>query len=449
MDNTDRVLDFVQGLRIDDIPDHVLHHGKRCFLDALGALLAGTATPVARIMTDFALNYFPGNQATILVNGGQASPVGASLANGYAANALDMDDGYRLVKGHPGSCLLPVLFAAAETADPAPDGPELLTAFIIGYEVSIRAGLIRTTTASVYHTSGSWGAVGGAALAGRLLNLDRTALREALGTAEYHGPIASMMRGISKPCMAKDTIGWGAMVAVSSALMAKSGFTGAHPFFDEVTESAWIDELGRDYKFLNLYFKPYCACRWAQPAITGALKVLRENSLSAQSISAIRVRTFVNAAALSQAHPQDTENAQYNFTYPIAAALMDGEVGPRQVLPPRIFDRDLLRLADRIQVEVDPKFEAAFPRKTFAEVFIRTTDGRELTSGPVEPKWEPPGLPSDKELEEKFHSIVIPVLGAGRSPDLVSLIWNFEKIQSIRELVALCLPKMNMSGNKP
>lgn len=439
MDNTDRILNFIRGTQIDDMQDHVVRHGKRCFLDALGALVAGTETVVAGLMADFASSYFPGDQATILVRGSKVSPVGAGLANGYAANALDMDDGYRLVKGHPGSCLLPVLLAAAEIADPAPDGSELLTAFIIGYEVAIRAGLIRNATTSAYHTSGSWGAVGGAALAGRLLSLDEAPLREALGTAEYHGPIGAIMKGVSKPCMAKDTVGWGAMIAVSSVLMAQSGFTAPEPSFDDAPDSAWIDELGLDYKFLNLYFKPYCACRWAQPAIAGALKILRENSLSVEAISAIRVKTFANAAALSRAHPRDTESAQYNFTYPVAAALMDGVVGPRQVLPPRIFDRELLKLADRIQVEVNPEFEAAFPKKTIAEVFIRTTDDKVLTSGPVEPKWEPPDIPSDKEIEDKFFTIVTPVLGAERSGKLVSLIANLEKIQSIREIVALCL----------
>jgi 2-methylcitrate dehydratase PrpD len=439
MDNTDRVLNFIQELQIADIPDHVLHHGKRCFLDALGALLAGTATPVAHLMADFAMSYYPGDQGTILGSGSKVSPVGASLANGYAANALDIDDGYRMVKGHPGSCLQPVLFAAAEMADPPPDGPELLTALIVGYEVAIRAGLIRNATTSIYHTSGSWGAVGGAALAGRLLKLDKTSLREALGTAEYHGPIGAIMKGVSKPCMAKDTVGWGAMVAVSSVLMARSGFTSAQPFFDECPDAAWIDELGNEYKFLNLYFKPYCACRWAQPAIAGALKVLRENALSVKSISAIRVETFVNAAALSQAHPEDTENAQYNFTYPVAAALMDGEVGPCQVLPPRIFDRELLRLADMIKVEVNPRFEAAFPQKTIAEVFIRTSDGRELSSGPVEPKWEPPDLPSDRELEDKFYCIVTPILGEERTRKLVSLIWNLEKVRSIHDIIEVCV----------
>lgn len=440
MDRTDRVLDFIQGLQITDLPSQVRHQGKRCLLDTLGALLAGTATPVARMMADFALSHLPGKQGTILVSGQRASPVGASLANGYAANALDIDDGYRLVKGHPGSCLLPVLLAAAEAAYRSPDGPELLTALIVGYEIAIRVGLIRDATTSVYHTSGSWGAVGGAALAGRLLDLDRTALREALGTAEYHGPIGAIMKGVAKPCMAKDTVGWGAMIAVSSVLMAQGGFTAAHPCFDEVPEAAWIDELGSDYRFLNLYFKPYCACRWAQSAIAGTLKVVRENSLALDVITAIRIITFKNAAALSRVHPTDTEHAQYNLSYPVAAALMDGEVSPTQVLPPRIFDRDLLRLADMIQVEVSSKFETAFPKKTIAEVQIETRDGRVLSSGPIEPKWEPPDtLPSDEELEEKFHRLVIPILGKQKSKELATVIWNLEDLKSMDDLLPLCL----------
>jgi 2-methylcitrate dehydratase PrpD len=440
VDKTDRVLDFILDVQLEDLPRHVRHQGKRCLLDALGALLAGTATPVAQLMADFALSYLPGNQCTLLVKGSKASPVGASLANGYAANALDIDDGYRLVKGHPGSCLLPVLLAVAEMRDRAPSGTELLTALIVGYEVAIRAGLIRNATTSAYHTSGSWGAIGGAALAGRLLNLDRTALREALGAAEYHGPIGAIMKGVAKPCMAKDTVGWGAMIAVSSVLMAQSGFTAAHPAFDEAPDAAWIDELGQDYKFLNLYFKPYCACRWAQPAIAGALKVVRENMLSLEAITAIRIKTFKNAAALSRVHPPDTEHAQYNISYPVAAALMDGEVAPSQVLPPRIFDRDLLRLADTIQVEVSAEFEAAFPQKTIAEVHIRTHDGRELSSGPIEPQWEPPDtLPSDEELEEKFHRLVTPVLGEEKSQRLAALIWNLEDLPSIHDLIAVCL----------
>ena len=436
---TNKVLRFISDTRFEDLPDNVIHQAKRCLLDTLGALLAGSDTPVVRMMGSFATKYFRGTEATILVSGERVSPVGAALANGYACNALDIDDGYRMVKGHPGACVLPVLLAASESAV-HPRGTDFLTALVIGYEVAIRAGLIRHALYQTYHSSGSWGAVGGAAVAGRVLGLDQSTLREAMGVAEYHAPIAPMMKGIEKPSMVKDSIGWGTMVAMASVLMAQEGFIGIEPLFSESPDKKWIEGLGNEYLMLNLYFKPYAVCRWSQAAVTGVLRVMKQNDLRPRSISRIRVRTFEAAAALSCDHPKNTEEAQYNLAYPVAAALYDGQVGPSQVLPPRIFDNSLLELADKVEVEVASEFEQIFPQKTYAEVVIRTEDGRELTSGPVQPLWEPPNsLPADAELEEKFVGIVEPVLGPQKVQEITRMIWDFEKMDGIKPLINGCI----------
>ena len=79
------------------------HQTRRCLLDLIGALIAGRRTPVGDIMAGVACESFPGDQATILVSGERVSAIGAALANGFAQNALDIDDGYRRVKGHPGA----------------------------------------------------------------------------------------------------------------------------------------------------------------------------------------------------------------------------------------------------------------------------------------------------------------------------------------------------------
>lgn len=437
MDTTRQVLEFITGLTWRDLPPEVRHQAKRCLLDALGALIAGMETPVGALMTAFAEQHFRGDEATILVTGTRTSPVGAALANGFAANALDIDDGYRLTKGHPGAGIVPVLLAACEIADSC-SGEDFLGALVAGYEISIRTGLIRHATYQTYHASGSWGAVGGAASAGKLLGLAKDRVQQAMGIAEYHAPIAPMMKGIATPSMVKDGIGWGAMVALSSTLLAKDGFTGIHPLFREAPRAEWIDGLGTRYEMLNLYFKPYAACRWAQAPIEGALKLLRQHRLNMDDIISIHVRTFAAAAELSRAHPGDTEEAQYNLAYPVAAALLDGEVGPVQVLPPRIHDSSLLELADRVTVEVCEEHERAFPAKARADVAIQTRDGRTLTSGTVEANWEPPdSLPTDDELERKFLWLVEPVLGARKARDLAFLLRRFETAPATRVLVEM------------
>jgi 2-methylcitrate dehydratase PrpD len=435
---TDRVIRFIREVTWEDLPLDVRHQSKRCLLDTLSATIAGAETPVGRIMAKIARTQFGGNEATVLVHGFRTSAAGAAATNGFAGNALDIDDGYRLVKGHPGACVLPVILATAEQM-PSCTGSEFLTALVVGYEIGIRAGRIRHACCSTYHSSGSWGAISGAAAGGRLLGLNETQLRHALGTAEYHAPIAPMMKCIATPSMGKDSIGWGAMVAMLSVLMAKEGFTGIEPLFSDTPEPEWVKSLGHEWQILNLYFKPYAACRWAQPAIDGILKVKREHSLSASSVRGIRIRTFRAACALSLRPPANTEEAQYNIAFPVAAAFLDEEVGPRQVQPPRLFDKALLELLSKVTAEVDARFEADFPSKTYAEVIVQTREGDFFSSGRMEPRWEPPDtLPTDGELGEKFLSLAGPVIGEKRGRDLIERVWSAEQWGSLHPIFDSC-----------
>jgi 2-methylcitrate dehydratase PrpD len=354
------------------------------------------------------------------------------------ANALDIDDGYRNVKGHPGACALPPLLAAAEVTGGC-TGRNFLTALVIAYELGIRAGLIRHATYDCYHSSGSWGAVAGAAAAGRLLGLSSDQIRHAMGAAEYHAPIAPMMKGIATPSMGKDSIGWGAMVAVLSALMAKIGFTGITPLFDDAPDAILVENLGAKWEILDLYYKPYAACRWAQPAVAGVLSIVRENHLTPAQITAIRVRTFEAATRLPNTPPVDTEAAQYNLAFPVAAALLDGEVGPSQVLPPRLSDPDLNSLLDRVRVEAAPEFEAEFPAKAPAEVIVETMTGQVFRSGRREAPWEPPdNLPTDAELAEKFSWLAEPVIGPVPAKVLCESIWRADRWPNLDPIFKGC-----------
>jgi 2-methylcitrate dehydratase PrpD len=435
MTPTGNILEFVAGVQWMDLPTAVRHQSKRCLLDALGSLIAGADTPVGRLMADFAVSQFGGDEATLLVDGRKTSATGAALANGFSGNALDIDDGYRMVKGHPGACALPPLLAAAEMADSV-SGTDFLTAFVVGYEIGIRAGLIRHARYETYHASGSWGAIAGAAAVGRLLGMDRDLIRHAMGAAEYHAPICPMMKGIDRPSMGKDGIGWGTMVAVASALMARSGFTGIDPLFGDDPEPEWIDGLGNRFEMMKLYFKPYAACRWAQPAVRGVLEICAGEHIAPERVARIRVRTFDAATRLSCAPPRDTEEAQYSMAFPIAAALLDGEVGPRQVLPPRLFDADIVSLMARVETEVDPACEAAFPAQALAQVIVETDDGRELASGRMAAGWEPPdALPPDGELMKKFRWLVDPVLGADGGERLAQTVWGLEGESDARGVI--------------
>jgi len=435
----EHTLNFILETKWDTLPRNIQHQAKRCLLDTLGALIAGHKTPVADLMNSFAKEQFNGDGATILVKGNKLSSSGAALVNGFANNALDIDDGYRNVKGHPGACILPVILAAGEMV-PRVTGKQFLTALVVGYEVAIRAGVIRHATYETYHSSGSWGAIGGAAAAGNLLGLSRERLCHALGAAEYHAPLAPMMKCIDLPGMGKDSVGWGCMVAMMSVIMADKGFTGINPIFDDSPEEEWINSLGKVFEIMNLYFKPYAACRWAQPGVDGALKIMAENSLDPEDIKRIKVFTFQESAALSTDYPQNTEEAQYNIAFPIAAALLDGEVGPVQVLAPRLLDKDIHQMMDKIQIIAEERFQKEFPAKAESEVEIMTTNGVVFSSGMMSAGWDTHStLPTDLELENKFLWLVSPVLGKIKAESLVNLIRDFDKEETLDKLIDFCV----------
>jgi len=450
MNANDTVIRFIRESAWERFPDDVRHQAKRCLLDALGALLAGAETPAGRLMAKIARSQYSGDEATILAHGSRVSASGAALANGFAANALDIDDGHRRVKGHPGACVLPALLAAAEIV-PVCRGVDFLAALIVGYEVGIRAGRIRHATYECYHSSGSWGAIAGAAATGKILGLEAATLRNAMGSAEYHAPIAPMMKGIATPCMGKDSIGWGAMVAIMSVLMARGGFTGIEPLFADTPDPEWIDALGADWQIRRLYFKPYAACRWAQPAVDGALKIQREENLSPQAIHSICIRTFAAACALSIKPPRNTEEAQYNIAFPVAAALVDGEVGPDQVSPPRIFDPQVIELLTKICTEVDAVYESVFPAKTYAKVIVETRDGKQYTSERMEPRWEAlDTLPTDAELKAKFQRLAAPVLGNAQAEEIAQRIWRLEFETDMKAFIhACCRPASTKDPKNP
>ncbi|MCP3882699.1 MAG: MmgE/PrpD family protein, partial [Sulfitobacter sp.] len=183
-------------------------------------------------------------------------------------------------------------------------------------------------------------------------------------------------------------------------------------------------------------FKPYAACRWAQPAVDAALALKAQKAIAPNVIRSIRIRTFAAACALSTAGPLNTEEAQYNIAFPVAVALLDGSLGPVQVSPPRIFEHDVIDLLQRVTTVVHEPYESVFPAKTYADVVIETDDGHHHVSQRMEPRWEPPGtLPTDAELEAKFRWLVTPVLGVSSAECLIETIFAPELVTPARELV--------------
>ncbi len=444
--------DFIHRTTWGDLPPAVQAQAVRCLLDTLGAAIAGRATDLSSAIHDFAADAFAGRGARLWQDGREVSAPGAALANGMTIDALDVHDGHPLTKGHAGAAVVPAAFAILGVRDGTVDGREFLTSLAVGYEVALRAGIALHATAADYHSSGAWNALGCAALTARRLALTPEQTLHALGIAEYHGPRSPIMRCVDHPTMLKDGSGWGAMTGVSAALLAERGFTGrpATTVEGEGGGRFW-ESLGGRWEMLNLYFKPHAVCRWAQPAVEGALRLKERHDIAADDIVRLRIETFHEATRLAVKAPRTTEEAQYSLPFAVAAALVFGGLGVEQLTGRALSDPQVLRLAALIDLREDSELSAQFPARRFAHVTIATAGG-EWQVRHAAPRWDAAEPPTDAELLDKFRRLARSLVGPLRQELERQVVGcaGLTNVRDVEELLAARLSRVRQpSGRGP
>src|SRR5258708_4667612 len=124
---------FVAATRWQDVPEPVRRHAKLTLLDTLGVILAGGERPEMRQLRE-RLAGTVGSGATVYARGWPIQdPRTAAMLNGIAGRSIELCEGLRLVSGQAAMQVLPGVLAVGEQA--ASSGPEILAAFVLGYDV--------------------------------------------------------------------------------------------------------------------------------------------------------------------------------------------------------------------------------------------------------------------------------------------------------------------------
>ncbi|NSL53176.1 MmgE/PrpD family protein [Calidifontibacillus erzurumensis] len=428
------VIDYIKNESIHRLNKTILASLKNALADVVASALAGSATDAVKKVKQFSCNHWKEGESSIFLSSQKLSPIGAAFVNATMANALDIDDGHRLTKGHPGAVVFPAVLAAGE--DFHCSGEEFLTSLLIGYEVGIRAGIIAHKVRPEYHCTGSWGALGATAGVSRILDLSKLEIGHALGIAEYQSTYSPMMRCIEHPSMVKDGIGWGCMTGISASYLAKEGFTGIPSLFSFDEAADFANDLGVKYRVEELYFKPFACCRWAQPAIEALKMLMEQHPISSEEVMKIKIYTFTESASLPTSKPRNTEEAQYNLSFPLASYLVFQEVGPDQVLN-QLDHPKVLEIMDRIEVNVSEQLNRKFPKKALSRIEVFMQDGTIYRSETLQAKgdWDFP-LTID-EKKEKFFRLVEPLLGHERCKELYEMIYEIDKLPNLKEFTHL------------
>jgi len=433
---TAEVVDWAVSVGQDELPDEVAHQAKRVILDYAAATLVGSTSDPARIVQRFVSETEGAGPCAVLGTPLRVSPASAALANGTATHGMEVDDGYTPGATHPGGPTVAAVLAMAEARGSR--AADVLRATAVGVELSCRlAGAGHPATwRRGFHNTSLTGVFGAAAAVVSLLGGDRDAMSNALGVAGSHaGGLFEFLGGGGE--VKRLHMGKAAREGLVSAELALRGMTGPstvlegpqgyfHAFADDDYDAEHlVGALGREWRMLSMYVKPYPCCRHLHGPIDAVLEMQRQRPVDVDAVESVRVETFTGAARHGSRSIDGFLEAQMSIPFAVAVTLLHGlpDLGH--------FDEDVRRdarvrrLVDLVEVEEAADCVRDFPAMRPARVTIRTADDERVLRID-QPYGEPANPVSDDDLEAKLHRLAGPVVGEAACRRIVSEVWSFD-----------------------
>lgn len=430
---------FAVARRAEPLPAPARHGAVRAVVDWVSAVVPGSVLPPPQILAEAVAT---GTGAARLVPSGRPADVRtAALLNGTAAHAAELDDIYRDALYHPGAPTVAAALAAAEHADAA--GPDLLRATTIGYEIGARVALaVAPAHYRNWHPTGTAGAIGAAAAAAEILQLDglRFAHALAIATTMAAGLQQTIRTGsMSKPLHA----GHAAEAGTLAALAASRGLTGSLDVLEGGTgfgvatagiTDLRVDGLGEPFCVTETTVKNHACCGHTFAAIDAALE-LRAGGVHAGDVTSVEIETYQVATEVAgHPDPAGPEQARFSLAYTVAAALVLGTVRLGAFTQEALANPDIRRLTARTIVRVDPGLDALAPRRRAARVRLTGHRGDRTERLRLTRKGDPDDPLSDAELRAKYDELVVPFLGAQRAAAIACTLWDLPALPRVRGL---------------
>jgi 2-methylcitrate dehydratase PrpD len=425
---------FAVTLRHDEIPEDVRSRAHYLLLDAIGIALASGKYDFAH-RTLNAISGLSGDGPVPVIGMPARLPArDAAVVNGILCHGLDFDDTHLGGVIHPTASALPAALSAALRVGAS--GRELLTAYIIGVEVSARLGaVVKGAFHQVgFHPTGVVGAFSCALTAGVLFGLSEGELVHAQGIAlsMASGSLEFLEDGAWNKRLHP---GWAAAAGITAAALAKQGFKGATrpyvgrfglyrshlgPLADGCDYDLATARLGKSWEVLRTAVKPFPACHFTHACIDAALR-LRQGGVDVANIERIEalvpgavVKTVCEPEA-NKKRPANSYDAQFSIPYLVAAALVRGRISLAELDEATLSDAQILAVADKVQYRIDPN--SPFPKAYSGEVRIHQTNGEVINVREEINRGAPERPLTDSDIVEKYRAnaaISVSPAAAGR-----------------------------------
>ena len=424
--------------------DAVDHEAHRTFMNWLGCAV-GAAQHEAAVAALAAINLLePAKQASVLGRREKVDMASAALINGITSHTFDFDDTHLKTIIHPAGPVASAVLAMAEHLGNS--GREVVDAIVIGIDVSCRVGnaMYPDHYDRGWHITGSTGTLGAAAACARLLKLDVQKTAMALGIAASQ-PIGmrEQFGTMTKPFHP----GGAARAGLMSALLAKSGFTSSPKAIEAPrgmmqtisTKNDWNEithDLGERFEITFNSYKPFACGIVIHPSIDACAQ-LRQQGVMPDQIERIELKVHSLVLELTgKKEPQDGLQAKFSVYHGCAAGLTFGCAAEDEFSDAVVNRPDMVALRRKVVATVDDSIDEAS-----ADVTAVLLDGRRVHVFVEHAIGSLKNPMSDTQLEAKFRGMSDPILGAGRTSQLIRASWAIGKAANVTDLTTLAAPE--------
>ncbi|KAA9149016.1 MmgE/PrpD family protein [Amycolatopsis acidicola] len=389
----DHIGEFAAGTGPADIPAEVVERARHLALDSVGvALAAGREEFTARARRALA-RLGTGDQPVIGLPD-RLAPREAAMLNAVLVHGLDFDDTHTGAVTHVSTTALPTALAAA--IQHRRSEADLLTAYILGVEISARVGKVARGGFhdAGFHPTGVAGAFGSAVAAAKLAGLSAP---EITAAQQVVGSMASgILEFLEEGAWTKRLHpGWAANAALTATAFAAEDWPGPPAVYEgryglyatHLQHRDWnaeelLSDLGTRWELLETAVKPYPSCHFTHAFADAVLALRAEAGFGPADVERIRCLIHPTPGAVvcepidRKRRPQDDYDAKFSLPYIAAACVTRGRLTLDEFTDDALKDAETLRLAQLVDIDDDP--ESRFPQAYSAAVEISLRDGRKL-----------------------------------------------------------------------
>jgi 2-methylcitrate dehydratase PrpD len=448
---TQDLAEFVGETSFSDLPSEVIRKAKGIVLDTLGCGIAGYTLASHEFHWIFDLvKEMGGNpESTVFLEGMKTSTPQAALVNGAVIHTVDFDDTHMGSIAHLGAPVVSTTLALGEKV--GADGPSLITAMVLAYEVAGRIGkAIMLSHYKYWHPTATLGTIAAGVVSSKLLGMKAEEVEQAISLAADG---ASGMRycidfGDFSKSLHPGMAAWHGIMAAQiirkgatgprGLLEYKSGFCEAYS--DEPKIKALTENLGTFYETLTDSLKAFPTILISHTPVQATIKLMNTENLRLEDVQSIHLRVTPTAPGQGLNYSPDSPlAARLSIPYCVSMAATEGHISMEQFREDKIMDPKIREFMKKITLEPAPEFHQKYPGTLAAHVEIQTKDGRRFKDESIYPKGHPQNPMTDDEIKEKFRSLSLHTLDREQTERIIEKVYDLENMKKTKELIDLLI----------